>query len=74
MGRGPLNTNGRSLEDVTDCDEVFVMDAGRLVERGAPAELLARPAGWFAALAAQLGPARHAAIVAAAGPAGGGKQ
>ncbi|RAH67797.1 ABC transporter [Aspergillus aculeatinus CBS 121060] len=38
---------GHRLELVGEFDRVLVMDAGRLVEDGAPAELVARPRGWF---------------------------
>ncbi|RAK78825.1 P-loop containing nucleoside triphosphate hydrolase protein [Aspergillus fijiensis CBS 313.89] len=38
---------GHRLEFVGEFDRVLVMDAGRLVEDGAPAELVARPRGWL---------------------------
>ncbi len=54
------------LETILDCDEVVVMGQGRVVEMGAPADLLADPASAFRAMAvaagigvAPLGGARH---------------
>jgi ABC-type multidrug transport system fused ATPase/permease subunit len=40
---------------VKDADRVIVLDQGRILEQGTPAELLAK-GGWFAELALQSGP------------------
>ncbi|PHH93023.1 hypothetical protein CDD83_2133 [Cordyceps sp. RAO-2017] len=39
------------IDTIMDSDSVVVMDAGRVVEHGAPADLLAKQGGWFAELA-----------------------
>jgi ATP-binding cassette subfamily C (CFTR/MRP) protein 10 len=41
------------VETILDCDRIVVMAEGRVLESGAPAELLARPDGAFAALVAR---------------------
>ncbi|KAJ1626197.1 hypothetical protein T492DRAFT_596932, partial [Pavlovales sp. CCMP2436] len=56
------------LQHVARFDEVLVMDAGRVVEQGAPAELLGRPGSCLARLCARAGldPAELLAAAAAA--------
>jgi ATP-binding cassette subfamily B protein len=46
-GRRTIILVTHRLESVTDCDQVFVMDGGRIVERGTHGELVAR-AGAYA--------------------------
>jgi len=48
-------TVAHRIETIVDYDTVLVMDSGKVVEIGAPAELLARPGGRFAALAQSQG-------------------
>lgn len=43
-------TVAHRLETIFDSDVVVVLDAGRLVEVGAPGELLGREDGWFSSL------------------------
>ena len=40
------------VDTIMDCDSLLVLDRGRLVESGAPAELSSRPGGTFARLVA----------------------
>lgn len=56
-GREGLTRRRRTLVQVSHKatglrarDRIVVLDAGRVVEQGAPAELLARPDGRFAAM------------------------
>ncbi|RDA86714.1 hypothetical protein CP532_4180 [Ophiocordyceps camponoti-leonardi (nom. inval.)] len=44
-------TVAHRVDTIMDSDVVVVMDASRIVEVGAPDELLAKPGGWFAGLA-----------------------
>eukprot|EP01051_Picozoa_sp_SAG22_P001187 SAG22_NODE_44_length_24912_cov_33.648894_18_plen_71_part_00 len=43
------------LATIIDYDKVAVLDSGKLVEYGSPAELLDMPAGYFSALVAESG-------------------
>jgi ABC-type multidrug transport system fused ATPase/permease subunit len=42
-----------SISDILSCDEVLVMESGRIMERGNPRELIQNSAGYFAAMAAE---------------------
>ncbi|CAM9118876.1 unnamed protein product [Discosporangium mesarthrocarpum] len=44
------------LEDVLTCDQVVVMDAGSIVEKGEPSSLLENPEGKLSQLVQELGP------------------
>ncbi len=59
-------TIAHRLETVADADAVIVLDAGVVVEEGAPAILLKKPAGAFRALVDRLGPAAAAKVHAIA--------
>ena len=48
-------TVAHRLETVIDCDVVVVMGAGKVLEAGRPAELLANEGGAFAGMLAQMG-------------------
>jgi ABC-type multidrug transport system fused ATPase/permease subunit len=52
-------TIAHRLDTIADCDVILVMDAGRVVEMGAPAELRARPDGVFANMVALQSGASH---------------
>jgi len=47
-------TIAHRLNTIIDSDRILVLDAGRKVEFGSPAELLSRPAGTFSSM---VGPA-----------------
>ncbi|KAK7730403.1 hypothetical protein SLS53_009022 [Cytospora paraplurivora] len=47
------------LGTIVDYDWVIVLDAGRIVEKGKPSELLRRVGGWFRALWEEAGPGQQ---------------
>ena len=47
--------SGAGISTIIDSDLVLVMGDGKVVESGPPAELLAKPGGVFAAMAAASG-------------------
>ena len=65
-------TIAHRLATVIDYDRIAVLDAGRLVEFGAPAQLLReRPSGHLSALVEQTGPTMAAHLRARAQATGG---
>lgn len=56
-------TIAHRLSTIVDYDRIFVMANGGLVEQGKPASLLADEKSYFCRMAAELGPAEHAALM-----------
>eukprot|EP00043_Microstomoeca_roanoka_P013523 m.132456 g.132456 ORF g.132456 m.132456 type:complete len:142 (+) comp15778_c0_seq3:153-578(+) len=63
-------TIAHRLHTIMDSDMIAVMDAGRLVEYGAPVSLLQNKSGTFATLAAQLSQEKQAELARLAAAAG----
>ncbi len=66
FAHGTVLTVAHRLNTIIDYDRVLVMGAGRLLELGSPAELLAMPGSQFSALVDETGPSSSAFLRAAA--------